>query len=202
MATFEINLAKSRVIPAARRRIWFYGLAAYIAITGLLFVFFANKLTRNLLTVRELRAHFKLLEHGYLVGRTPQDNNIVAYANKMGAAMDTYANTLEALDSMLNRRVRVAHVLLGLAAPLPAEASIYSVELSADKRELVFEVLTSEKQSRDDITPPNLISAWGHNPDISQEVTQITSVNRQRITRNGQGVLIWRFTGHLAGKGI
>jgi hypothetical protein len=203
MAVFEINLAEGRVIPAARRHIWFCALLSYIAIAGLVFVFLANRLTRDLMAAREQREHLQLLENRYLGGRPQQDRDIIRYANAMGTAMDAYADTLETIDSMLTRRVRVAHILFGLTSPLPADASLFSVDLSADKRELVFEVLTpEERSSRDDITPPSLIAAWERNPDISRELAQITSVNRQRILLNGQGALIWRFTAHLAGKGI
>jgi hypothetical protein len=202
MVYFEINLARGRVISAVHRRMWFCALVSYIAIAGLTFVFLANELTRDLMAARERRERLQLLEQRCLGDRSRLDQDIVRYANAMGTAMDAYANTLEKMDSMFNRRVLVAHILSGLASPLPAEASLFSVDLSADKREIVFEVLTPEERSRDDITPPNLIAAWGRNPDISQKVAQITSVNRQRIVLNGQGVLIWRFTGHLTGKGI
>jgi hypothetical protein len=199
MAFYEINLAKGRVIPARARRVWFCALMLYIALMGVVSVVLANRLTRDLVATRERRERLQILEHKYL-GAGPQQD-IIRYADSLGASMAWHADTLEALNSIISQRSSVAHILLGLASPLPAEASLFSVELSADKREIIFEVLTPEERSSEEITPPNLIAAWERDPDISREVAQITSVNRQRIVLNGRGALIWRFTGHLTGKG-
>jgi hypothetical protein len=199
MAVYEINLARDRVIPAAQRRMWFCALVVYVALTGAVSVVLANKLTRNLLAVREGREHLQALEHRCLGAGKEQD--ITRYASETGAAMAWYADTLESVSSMLSRRISAARILFGLASSLPAEASLFSVDLGGDKREIVFEVMTPEDLSRDNVTPPKLIAAWERDPDISQEVGQITSVDRQSLVLNGRGALIWRFTGHLTGKG-
>ena len=201
MATYEINLARNLVLSPTRRRILFRALILYIAFSGLGFVLLANRLARDLVAARERCRDLQVLEQKCLHDCGRQEENIVRCAHSMGYTMARYADTLEAMDSLLGRRIHVASILLGLVSPLPAEADLSSVEISAAKQEITFDVLVPEDQSSGDMTPPNLINSWERDPDIAREFTQITAVNRQRTMLNGRSVLISRFSAHLTGKG-
>jgi len=201
MAVYEINLAKGRVAPPHRRRRQYWMLTLYIAVVGVIFVILANSITRELLTALARREQMPVLERKCLAASGAETADIVRYANTAGAEMQRHAETLEAVQAVFGRRVRVAQILLGLATPLPAEARLFSADLNAAKHEISFEVLTPDGNSTNGLSPLKLREAWALDPVIAAEVAGITSANSERSTVDGRSVLILRFTGRLAGKG-
>ncbi|MEI7435486.1 MAG: hypothetical protein WCL16_01605 [bacterium] len=200
MTFFQINMARSRVIPSARRRTWYRALILYLAFSGLLLVLLAGNVTRNLIAASDRRQQLSCLERQSLRS-CPGHKDIAGYAAQAGANMVRYADTLESVAGVLRLQTQVAEILLGLASALSDEITLNCLDLDADKGEIVFEVWVPEAGAVTALTPPSLVSAWNRNPLLMAEVTQLTSGGSQRTQMNGRGFTVWRFTGRLPKKG-
>lgn len=199
MVHFQINMARSRVIPAARRRLWYQMLVLYLGLSGVILVLLAGTATRHLVAAFDRRHQLMRLEEQCLQSCAGYDD-IEDYARQAGIRMTAGADSLEAIVGILGNRIQAAMLVFGLAVPLPGEMALNNVDLNAEKRELAFEVWVPENGATPGMTPPNLVPLWTRNPTLMAHVGQLASVNSQRTRMNGRGFSIWRFTGRLPKK--
>lgn len=200
MAVFQINMARSRVIPAARRRLWYRMLVVYLGLSGVILVLLAGAATRYLVVALDRCQQLARLE-AQCLRSCPGYGDIEDCAQQTGARMAHSADTVEAIAGILSNRTQVAVLVFGLAVPLPGEMALNNVDMNADKRDLTFEVWVPENGAPSGMTPPNLVPLWTRNPALTAQVAQLASVNSQRTRMNGRGFSVWRFTGRLPKNG-
>ena len=197
MAVFKINLARSRVIPAARRKTWYQMLVLYLSASGLLLALLASSVTRNIISAHERRSQLLRREQQALPSPGGR-GDMAAYVAKAGADMIRHADKLEAITGILSNESRIAVIIVALTSPLSNDMILNNMDANADKGEISFEVWAPEDGTASGTRPTSLVAAWSRDPALMAEVTQLASLGSHSSQINGRKFSVWRFAGRLA----
>jgi hypothetical protein len=194
MAMFQINLAKGRVMAPGSRVAWTWFLMVYLGVCGALLAGLMNKVTRDLLTVQDRRDQLGRLEARLLRTCVPEGTeDSVSYARQMSREMAKCADTLEGIQKILGRRPAIDEMLLGLAAPLPADTCLGKFDLDGQKRQIAFEIYVATERTAEGLVPPHLIALWNMESNLAAKVGPIEFVHSQPAKFGDQVFTAWKF---------
>lgn len=192
MAGIGINLIKGRTMSVAKRRRQFWFMMVYLAACSACVVLAANYATKSYITARRRRNEMKRLESRFL-NQHEGGGTLPRYAAQLRDEMDRIAEDLDTAGDLLERRIRLASVLAGLALPLEGSVNISELSFDGDAGIMRFSLVTPASPRGEAIRATDLVAAWNENPIVTSQMGPVTPVGTQRDKVNGQPVIILKF---------
>ena len=196
MVAFRVNLIRNRPVPLPQRRHVALALLVYLLASGLLLAWAFYQATRDVLDARrqsqlgdEQRRAFLSQHTGWL--------SVDAYAENLRRQLHQADATLEATDRLLKRRLAVAHVLQGLAAPLPADARLQNIEINVAGSTLQFDLAVPVNLAGGSADTSAIMTSWRNAPVLKRTVADLREQSSQQIELDGLPFFLLRFAATL-----
>ena len=196
MVYFEINLIKDEVAQPAYRRLLKVALLLYLGCCGVALVIVSYRSAQAVANLierhRETVAVEKMLAADHIKA-TEIPRRVTALCNDLQQAVDKLA----CIEKLLNQRVILAPILLGLALPLPSEIHIASFEVDSKNNSLRFDLVVPIGTTNHTVHSGALMAAWNNDSNLMKRVRDIRLINTQKKQIGENMVFVSRFDGVL-----
>jgi hypothetical protein len=199
MVVFHINLIRGTIAPPRTRRRIFWGMLLYLGVCGGVLAAIANRATHRLVAVSEQGQQIVKLADAFRQ-KHPGEADMAGYAERLRQEAAAYAEKMEAIGGIRDRRVDAARVLLALTRPLPRDVDLVNFRMDGQKRTLDFE-LAFPVRAAGGSEAGALLDIWNQEATIRANVGRIGSVRSQRNTIQGDPVELLTFAGAGVDKG-
>ena len=199
MPDHNINLIRGRVPGAARRKLMYLGMLAYLGITGCILAWEANRGAHRLEVAGRQRFDLVRLENEFRA-RYGEDADIVETATALEGRLDATAKRLDQFSIAARQTLLPARVLVGLSQPLPRPLRVTSLQLDAETRRADFSVAEPVNDSGSTLHARELIELWMAHPLLVSQFEDIETLGTERTLLLGQATILHRFTARLQGR--
>ena len=196
MPRFEINLARYRVLPVVRRRVYYHVLILYLSLWGAAFTWVAYALAGEYAAVSQKGTAVARTERAVLA-QYAGARGALEHCDRLRRELEGCAEQLESAERAMKGQVLLGSILAAVVDPLPRAARLGSLDLNAAKGEVLLDVVAPSDSSPDDLTAATVVAAWGHSGALASEVSQIALLNTQRVRVDGKPSNVWRFSGKM-----
>lgn len=200
MAFFEINLIKDEVAQPAYRRLSRGVFLLYLACCGVALVIVSYRAAQTSADLferhRETVAVEKMLAADHI-----KASEISQRVTTLCADLQQAAEKLECIEKLLNQRVVLAPILLGLVLPLPPEIHIANFEVDPKNNSLRFDLVVPIGPTNHVVHSHALMAAWNDDHNLMKQVRDIRLINTQKKNLGERTVFISHFEGVLRQKG-
>ena len=200
MAYFEINLIKDSVTPPQRRRLIRRALISYFLCCGAALVTICYRGTQSITALRAQRHMVELLEQP-LLANAALARDVPQYVQALNGDLERAAEKLARIDELLEQRITLVPILLGLVAPLPQESSLASLEVDLKSSSMRFDLIMPINPTERVTHSSLVLAAWHNDPHLAKRVQNIRLVTTQRKYIRGRNVFVAHFEGTLRLKG-
>lgn len=196
MPLFDINLIRDRVPTARRRYAIYWGMIAYLALSGLLLLAATLFSVHRYLHTEDDRRGIAQL-HREFAAETRGKDDILACTSGMKSEIDDAAERVQSIDRLLKDRANLPRILLGLITPMPPEFAIDDIALRRAGRSVSFTLLVPEDHPEPNQAISALVQEWNEAASLGAEVEAIQPVSRHRDPVHGGGRIHVRMVGRL-----
>ncbi len=194
---YQLNMAREQVLPLEKRKRWIRWVLAYLIAVVVLISAVVYHLTVHVvaLSARSDRlAQEELLFLKNRPGTATMDDSL----KKITGRKVELTAELNSLVQFNDAGVKSANVVLGLAESLPVGVDLGRVALDGAVGTLSIDVYVPSSAKMDgNKTLPSIIALWEKSPLLTNQISQMTSENSERVNLEGQDFLSSRFSGVL-----
>ena len=194
---FRINLARDYVDSRKRRRLLYLGVHLHILVCGLLMVGIAYLSTDKLVAIQNDRREIENIRAQFRK-TYPENDDMGAYVDALKTQLVVSEEVMDSVADILQERVDLAQVLLGLAHPVYDVGSLSRFEWRRDKGELLFDIHAYVQSGRSGVTARDLISLWQDDPVLVKRVKDISSLSTERDVAGSRVTMVFSFVCTLA----
>jgi hypothetical protein len=199
VVSYEMNLARGRVIPLSTRKRWRGWLAVYFLLVLLVLGGSVGYLTRTRIVLANQEERMAASEQT-LRNQWPDNESVADHMRRLSREMDVCEGQVKAIDTFRRGDSRAASNLLGLVNVIPAGMSLGHVTIDSAGAKVGFDVyIPPTRKDEESMTPPHMISLWTKEPLLAGRVSHFVAGKNERVKIGGQDMLSWRFSGSLGG---
>jgi len=188
----NINLAKEYVDSSKKRRMIYWGIHLYILVCGLALVGIAYLSTRKLVSVQTDRQEIKAM-HREFVELYPGYEDSADYISTLQNQLEISQEVMSQVGGILQERVDLAPVLLGLAHPLVEIGRLNRFELARKVNQLEFDVSVPMPEKGNTLSARDLMNRWRNDPALMYRLGNISNLSTERDIESGRPVMIFKF---------
>ncbi len=196
MAHFEINLIRDRTLPRPLRKGLFWGLLAYLVLSGIGLAIVAHRAALRFVDATAQHRELRVIERQFKADH-PNEKSVLSCAQGLQKRMDTSVGVLSGIEGTLRNSFSLSRLLLGLAKPLPADCVLVNVDLRTKAGMIQFSVMTPASKTQN-LTAGKIIDFWAQEGTLEAQLKEIRAETSQREYRAGRPVLVHRFSATLA----
>lgn len=194
MSLLEINLLRARVPGARQRRNTYLAFLAYLAFSGIFLVWVANLCAHRLVDADYHRLDWLRILRGHAQTQ-PGDLDPDATLTRLQREVQAAGDHLSVVEQVLQQRVRLAPLLLGLRHPLPSGMRMVDVSYNQADHLIQFGVATPEAAPDGErMSSADLTARWTADATLSASLRDIKPVRTERTNMKDQPVLVERYS--------
>ena len=194
MTKFRINLIKGHVPDYRQRRRLYWGMHAYILLTGILLVIVCHRAADDVMTSLQVIEDAHAIKSQF---RREQGKSVRMEEHLHGISQDLERKIgdMERLGATMNGRILLSPILSGIALSLEHDMKLARFELEDTSHNFEFDIACLDTNAATEVDSSVLIDAWQTDPVIMEAVQYITPALIQKQLLGSSGAVMLKFTG-------
>lgn len=197
---FRINLIRGQVPSASERRRRYRLMVLYLGVAGVLLAVAMGSASKRLVEARGLRRQCQEIEDRFRSERGGGEG-IPNHARELDQRLAKGVSALRSVERQLATDARPARLVRALALSLPSGVSLRRVVLNGEDQSVLVELLVFGGGAGQDAGASDLLETWSRDAAIADQVKNLAFLGSQLEGNVGRSDMVWRFSGHLKGKG-